>query len=101
MLAFNDRHERVRSVAATAFAQLKGSWRILSKVMWRPDRRKLPSIILVCCLLHNIIIDCGDYLEEDVALSGHHDVGYSERYCKQSEPLGSELRGYLTEYLQR
>lgn len=101
MLAFNDRHEKVRSVAATAFAQLKGSWRILSKVMWRPDRRKLPSIILVCCLLHNIIIDCGDYLEEDVPLSGHHDVGYSEQYCKQSEPLGNELRGFLTEYLQR
>ncbi|CAL9245288.1 unnamed protein product [Arabidopsis halleri] len=101
MMAFNDRHEKVRSVAATAFQQLKGSWRILSKVMWRPDRRKLPSIILVCCLLHNIIIDCGDYLQDDVPLSGHHDSGYADRYCKQSEPLGSELRGYLTEYLLR
>ncbi|XP_010512737.1 PREDICTED: putative nuclease HARBI1 [Camelina sativa] len=103
MMAFNDRHEKVRSVAATAFAHLKGSWRILSKVMWRPDRRKLPSIILVCCLLHNIIIDCGDYLQEDIPLSGHHDAGYADRLCKckQTDPLGSELRGYLTEYLLR
>lgn len=101
MVAFNERHEKVRSVAATAFQQLKGSWRILSKVMWRPDRRKLPSIILVCCLLHNIIIDCGDYLQEDVPLSGHHDSGYADRYCKQTEPLGSELRGCLTEHLLR
>lgn len=101
MMAFNDRHEKVRSVAATAFAQLKGSWRILSKVMWRPDRKKLPSIILVCCLLHNIIIDCGDYLLEDVPLSGHHDSGYTDRSCMQTEPLGNEMRGYLTEHLQR
>ncbi|XVF32526.1 hypothetical protein REPUB_Repub17cG0090200 [Reevesia pubescens] len=96
---FNARHEVARLLAVTAFLQLKGSWRILNKVMWRPDKRKLPSIILVCCLLHNIIIDCGDQLHPDVALSGHHDLGYGEQCCKQVDPTGKTTRENLAKYL--
>ncbi|KAJ7977353.1 Harbinger transposase-derived nuclease [Quillaja saponaria] len=89
-----------RLLAVRAFSQLKGSWRILNKVMWRPDKRKLPSIILICCLLHNIIIDDGDKLHPDVALSGHHDSGYGEQFCKQVDPLGWTMRENLTKSLQ-
>lgn len=96
---FNARHEVARLLAVTAFLQLKGSWRILNKVMWRPDKRKLPSIILVCCLLHNIIIDCGDQLRPDVALSGHHDLGYEEQFCKQVDPTGKTMREDLAKIL--
>ncbi|CAL1383028.1 unnamed protein product [Linum trigynum] len=100
MSGFNDVHERARGLATKAFLQLKGSWRILSKVMWRPDKRKLPSIILVCCLLHNIVIDCGDHLNPDVELPGHHDSGYGEQQCGQVDhPLGRSLRGNLASYL--
>ncbi|KAF4370174.1 hypothetical protein F8388_007315 [Cannabis sativa] len=95
MASFNTKHEAARLLAVRAFSQLKGGWRILNKVMWRPDKRKLPSIILVCCLLHNIIIDCGDKLHPDAALSGHHDSGYGEQYCKQVDPLGENLRENL------
>lgn len=97
---FNRTHEAARSLAANALSQLKGSWRILNKVMWRPDKQKLPSIILVCCLLHNIIIDNGDYLRPDVALSGHHDSGYSEQCCKHVDPLGRIIRENLVKNLQ-
>ncbi|KDP21415.1 hypothetical protein JCGZ_21886 [Jatropha curcas] len=97
---FNAMHEAARLLAVKSFLQLKGSWRILNKVMWRPDKRKLPSIILVCCLLHNIIIDNGDQLHPDVALSGHHDSGYGEQCCKQVDPLGRTLRENLGKYLQ-
>ncbi|XP_021280328.1 protein ANTAGONIST OF LIKE HETEROCHROMATIN PROTEIN 1 isoform X1 [Herrania umbratica] len=96
---FNDKHEAARLLAVRAFLQLKGSWRILNKVMWRPDKRKLPSIILVCCLLHNIIIDNGDHLHPDVALSGHHDSGYGEECCKQVDPTGKTMRENLAQYL--
>ncbi|XP_054806901.1 protein ANTAGONIST OF LIKE HETEROCHROMATIN PROTEIN 1 [Prosopis cineraria] len=96
---FNDKHRAARLLAVRAFSQLKGSWRILSKVMWRPDKRKLPSIILICCLLHNIIIDSGDALHPDVALSGHHDSGYGEQYCKHVDPLGRTLRDNLAKAL--
>ncbi|CAN4098162.1 unnamed protein product [Withania somnifera] len=100
MLNFNAVHETASSVAVKAFSQLKGGWRILNKVMWRPDKQKLPSIILVCCLLHNIIIDCGDKLNPDVAVSGHHDPGYERHSCKQTEPVGRLMRDRLTKHLQ-
>ncbi|CAI9107778.1 OLC1v1007217C1 [Oldenlandia corymbosa var. corymbosa] len=99
MMNFNKMHEATKSVALRAFSQLKGSWRILNKVMWRPDKRKLPSIVLVCCLLHNIIIDCGDGSQSNVALSCHHDSGYVEQKCKQVTPLGKTLRDNLANHL--
>ncbi|KAM7253815.1 hypothetical protein ACFE04_031497 [Oxalis oulophora] len=97
---FSASHEAARLLAVKAFLQLKGSWRILNKVMWRPDKRKLPSIILVCCLLHNIIIDRGGRLHPDVALSSHHDSGYEEMCCKQIDPRGKNMRENLAKYLQ-
>lgn len=100
MPTFNSLHEAARSLAVNAFLQLKGGWRILSKVMWRPDKRKLPSIILVCCLLHNIIIDSGDQLHPDVALADHHDSGYGEQCCKQVDPMGRTMRENLEKHLQ-
>ncbi|XP_071724241.1 protein ANTAGONIST OF LIKE HETEROCHROMATIN PROTEIN 1 [Rutidosis leptorrhynchoides] len=99
--AFNMSHEAARVLAVRTFLQLKGSWRILNKVMWRPDKRKLPSIILVCCLLHNIIIDSGDRLHPDVELSGHHDSGYGEVRCKLINPRGKTLRENIAKYLQQ
>lgn len=99
--AFNYKHESARLLAVRAFSLLKGSWRILSKVMWRPDKRKLPSIILTCCLLHNIIIDCGDTIHPEVALSDHHDSGYREQYCKQVDPSGRTVRENLANHLQQ
>ncbi|ONI15265.1 hypothetical protein PRUPE_3G034000 [Prunus persica] len=88
-----------RSLAVTAFLQLKGTWRILNKVMWRPDKQKHLRIILVGCLLHNIRIDSGDILQPDVALSGHHDSGYGEQCCRQVDPLGRTMRDILVKHL--
>lgn len=92
-------HEAVKLLAVQAFSHLKGSWRILSKVMWRPDKRKLPSIILACCLLHNIMIDRGDKLHSDIVWPGHHDLGYEEQYCGHVSALGSTMRENLVKYL--
>ncbi|XP_073298802.1 protein ANTAGONIST OF LIKE HETEROCHROMATIN PROTEIN 1 isoform X2 [Primulina huaijiensis] len=96
---FNTSLETARSAAVKAFSQLKGGWRILNKVMWRPDKRKLPSIILVCSLLHNIIIDCGDRLNSDVSLSGYHDSDYMGQICKQVNPAGIKIRENLVKHL--
>ncbi|EYU46549.1 hypothetical protein MIMGU_mgv1a007279mg [Erythranthe guttata] len=98
---FNPVLENARLAAVNAFSLLKGGWRILNKVMWRPDKRKLPSIILVCCLLHNIIIDCGESLCSDVALSAHHDYDYKGHICKQIDPSGISMRENLAKYLFR
>lgn len=74
--AFNCKHLYTRVVVEFAFQRLKGAWRILHHTMWRPDLKKLPHLILCCCLLHNIMIDRGDDLEDGVALIGHHDENY-------------------------
>ncbi|OVA15514.1 Harbinger transposase-derived nuclease [Macleaya cordata] len=100
MASFNKKHEAARLLADRAFSQLKGSWRILHKVMWRPDKRKLPSIILVCCLLHNIIIDNGDKVHPDVPLSDHHDSGYGQESCQQVNQQGETMRDNLRKHLQ-
>lgn len=98
--SFNSKHWEVKLLASKALSQLKGAWRILYKVMWRPDKHKLPSIILVCCLLHNIIIDSGDRLHCDVALTDHHDAGYREQSCQQVDPRGQAMRESLARHLQ-
>jgi hypothetical protein len=73
---FNYKHMCTRMVVEVAFARLKGAWRILHHTMWRPDLKKLPHLILCCCLLHNIMIDKGDDLQDGIALFGHHDENY-------------------------
>ncbi|KAM0951876.1 putative harbinger transposase-derived nuclease domain-containing protein [Dioscorea sansibarensis] len=100
MTNFNEKHKAARLLAGRALAQLKGSWRILHKVMWRPDKHKLPSIILVCCLLHNIIIDNCNELRADVVLSDHHDAGYKEQSCQQMDSAGQTMRENLAKHLQ-
>ncbi|XP_042479429.1 protein ANTAGONIST OF LIKE HETEROCHROMATIN PROTEIN 1 [Macadamia integrifolia] len=100
MVEFNEKHKEAMLFAAKAFSQLKGAWRILHKIMWRPDKCKLPSIILVCCLLHNIIIDRGDKLQSDVPLLAHHDFGYGEESCQQVDPQGKIMIANLAKHLQ-
>ncbi|KAL5801524.1 hypothetical protein ACOSQ3_033156 [Xanthoceras sorbifolium] len=76
---FNKRHSATRMVAQMALARLKEVWRIIHGVMWMPDKNRLPRIVLVCCLLHNIIIDMEDELLDEMPLSYHHDSGYHQQ----------------------
>ncbi|KAL0926442.1 hypothetical protein M5K25_002676 [Dendrobium thyrsiflorum] len=99
MAIFNEKHKTVNLLATRALSQLKGVWSILSKVMWRPDKHKLPSIILVCCLLHNIIIDSRDALHPNLMLSDHHDTGYKEQNCQQIDSDGQAMRDTLSRHL--
>lgn len=97
--SYNKKHASTASIAERALARLKGTWRILHRVMWRPDKHKLPRIILVCCLLHNIIIDRGDELLSGVALPDHHDKGYKQQICQYADPQGKAGRDTLAEFL--
>lgn len=99
MTTFNVKHKAVNLLATRALSQLKGVWRILNKVMWRPDKHKLPSIILVCCLLHNIIVDSRDELHPNLMLSDHHDAGYKEHNCQQIDTNGQAMRESLSRHL--
>ncbi|KAK1271255.1 hypothetical protein QJS04_geneDACA023683 [Acorus gramineus] len=97
---FNKRHFATRMVAQRALVKLKDMWRIVQGEMWRPDKHRLPRIILVCCLLHNILIDMEDIVQDEMALSHLHDSGYKQQVCKASDDDdGAVLRDTLRRYL--
>ncbi|XP_022997817.1 protein ALP1-like [Cucurbita maxima] len=94
---FNKRHTETRLVVQRALASLKERWRIIQGVMWRPDKHRLPRIILVCCLLHNIIIDVGDEMEDgNVPMSIEHDADYKQQICDVYDSKGAYLREKLS-----
>ncbi|KAJ9178243.1 hypothetical protein P3X46_010143 [Hevea brasiliensis] len=96
---FNKWHSATQMVAHRALARLKEMWRIIHGVMWRPDKHRLPRIILVCCLLHNIIIDLEDEAQDDIPLSHEHDPDYQQQICESVDIKGVYLRDKLSLYL--
>ncbi|XP_057479536.1 protein ALP1-like [Actinidia eriantha] len=96
---FNKRHFATRVVAQRAMARLKEMWRIIQGVMWRPDKNRLPRIILVCCILHNIVIDMEDDVLDELALSHNHDTGYKQEVCEFANHTALALRDKLSLYL--
>ncbi|KAK2995272.1 hypothetical protein RJ640_015553 [Escallonia rubra] len=96
---FNKRHFATRVVAQRALTRLKEVWRIIQGVMWRPDKHRLPRMILVCCMLHNIVIDMEDGVLDELPLSHNHDPGYRQEVCESADPTASVLRDKLSLYL--
>lgn len=98
-IEFNRKLSATRMVGQRALARLKSMWKIIEGEMWRPDRHRLPRIILVCCLLHNIIIDMKDEVRDEMLLSLEHDVSYKQQFCDISDNNGSVQRDELSRYL--
>ena len=73
---FNRRRSSARTVAPKTMAKFQDTWKFLQGEMWRPDKHKLPRIIHVCCLLHNIIKDLQETaMNEPWVTSGDHEAG--------------------------
>ncbi|WOL15022.1 nuclease HARBI1 [Canna indica] len=98
-IEFNKRLSATGVVAQRALARLKGMWKIIEGEMWRPDRHRLPRIILVCCLLHNITIDLEDEMRHEIPLSQEHDTSYKQQFCDEADNNGIILRDNLSRYL--
>ncbi|XP_034569697.1 protein ALP1-like [Setaria viridis] len=98
---FNRRHLAARTVAPRTLAKFKDTWKFLQGEMWRPDKHKLPRIIHVCCLLHNIIIDLQEAAvdEQRAASSSDHDVNYRQQVCQLADENGVRARDKLSEHL--
>ncbi|CAK8536127.1 unnamed protein product [Lathyrus sativus] len=98
---FNRLHLETRLVAQRALARLKEMWRIIHGNMWRPDKHRLPRIILVCCLLHNIVIDMQDEVKDELLCLYHHnhDSGYHQLICEGVEEKGVAMRKSLCHYM--
>ncbi|XP_044981066.1 protein ALP1-like [Hordeum vulgare subsp. vulgare] len=97
---FNKRHSAARTVALKALARFKDTWKFLQGEMWRPDKHKLPRIIHVCCLLHNIVIDMEeDAAMDDAQISHDHDANYRQQVCQLSDEKAVRMRDRLSEHL--
>ena len=57
-------------------------WRILYKPMWSPNEAMVPKLIYVCCILHNILLEFNDTIDEDIPLPGHHDEGKRQQISR-------------------
>ncbi|KAL8525610.1 hypothetical protein ACS0TY_015019 [Phlomoides rotata] len=96
---FNKRLIASQFVAHKAFVRLKETWKMIKGDLWRPDKNKLPRIILACCILHNILID----KEKDEDLEQFpsillHDPGYKQEVCEAVDKNGSVGRDKLVKY---
>lgn len=100
---FNKRHSATRLVASRALARFKDMWRFFQGEMWRPDKHRLPRMILVCALLHNIIIDHMEDGEISEAMTVHssclHDGSYKPQVCGVADENGVVVRDALAQYL--
>ncbi|KAJ9160064.1 hypothetical protein P3X46_025500 [Hevea brasiliensis] len=96
---FNKQHAATRAVAEIALARLKEMWRIIHGVMWLPDKNRLPRIVFVCCLLHNIVIDMEDKVFSEMPMSLHHDKDYRQQICESASETGIDIREKLSLYL--
>ncbi|KAM7496589.1 hypothetical protein LguiA_021003 [Lonicera macranthoides] len=100
---FNKRHLVTRAVAERALGRLKEEWRMIQGEMWRPDKHKLPRIILACCILHNIIIDMEEENavldDEELTLTHPRDKGYRKEVCELVDERTKILRDQLALYL--
>ncbi|KAL0370020.1 UNVERIFIED_CONTAM: protein ALP1-like [Sesamum angustifolium] len=95
---FNKRLLATHFIAQKALARLKEVWRMIRGDMWRPDKHKLPRFILVCCILHNIVIDMEGKDLEELPSSLQHDPGYRQEVCESVDKAGSILRDKLSTY---
>ncbi|XP_062181760.1 protein ALP1-like [Phragmites australis] len=96
---FNRRHSAARTVAPRTLAKFKGTWKFLQGEMWRPDKHKLPRIIHVCCLLHNIIIDLQDAAMDEAHTWSEHDVNYRQQVCQLADENGIMVRDKLSQHI--
>ncbi|CAH1432417.1 unnamed protein product [Lactuca virosa] len=98
---FNKRHFATRLVAQRALARLKDMWKMIQGVMWRPDKHRLPRVVLVCCILHNIVIDMEDDVLDEMTLNvtRQHDLGYRPEVCEVADNNASLSREKLALYL--
>ncbi|KAL9316983.1 hypothetical protein ACSQ67_013500 [Phaseolus vulgaris] len=96
---FNKRVVETQMLAKKALARLKEMWRIIQGVMWKSDKHKLPRIILVCCILHNIVIDMEDEVLDAMPSCHQHDSRYQDQTCEFVDNTANTVREKLSLYL--
>ncbi|KAF0896913.1 hypothetical protein E2562_030763 [Oryza meyeriana var. granulata] len=98
-IEFNKRHAAAITVAPRTLASFKETWKFLHGEMWRPDKHRLPRIIHVCCMLHNIIIGLQDATMDEANMWNDHDANYKQQVCQLADENAVMVRDKLSEHL--
>lgn len=99
---YNKRHCETRLVAARALMRLKDMWKIIQGTVLRPQDDQFPTLVSVCCVLHNILIDLNDEVLEKMPSGHDHDPGYKQQTCRDVvDQDASVMRDHLALYLSR
>jgi hypothetical protein len=80
---YNYKQSSTRIIVEQAFGRLKGIWRVLHRPIWNPDEKLVSQLIYVCCILHNIMLEHNDTVDDDIPLVGHHDEGRRQQISRQ------------------
>lgn len=97
---FNQKVIQTQMVAQKALGKLKQNWKIIQGVMWRPDKSRVPLIVLACCILHNILIDMEDEVQEKLVFTHRHDLDYRPAICdSDDDESGLVLRDKISLHL--
>ena len=80
--SYNYKQSSTRIIVERAFGRLKGVWRILYKPIWHPHEAFVPKLNYACCILHNILLEHNDVVDEDIPLPGHHDEGRRQQISR-------------------
>lgn len=73
-----------------SFRILKGMCKILKNPFTNCDLKRVPSLILACCLLHNNIIDKNDLIHELIILWRHLNLEYRHEVVKNISQSNSQ-----------
>jgi hypothetical protein len=73
---------------------------VLHHPIRNPNEKLVPKLIYICCLLHNIMLEHNDIVDDDVPLVSHHDEGRRQQISKQVvSSEAEEIRDAILEHL--
>lgn len=92
---WNNRHSTsARMVVERSFGILKGIWRILSKIQWKPKLENVGLMIYTCCLLHNLMVEHQEPMP-DLDRLQPHPIRYNSVLLPTREFLRGKTWGAL------
>jgi hypothetical protein len=100
---FNVRHSTATTSTMGALTRFKNTWKFSYGEVWRPNSDfELSQIILVCCMLHNIVIDMDDDAATaigEVSTPNDHDMNYMQQVCRFTDENAVRVRDILSKHL--
>jgi hypothetical protein len=100
---FNMRQSTATTSAARALIRFKDTWKFSYGEVWRPKSdHEFNKMLVVCCMLHNIVIDMEDDAATaigEVSTSNDHDKNYMQQVCHSTDENAVRVRDILSKHL--